>query len=90
MRKILFCSIIIFFEVVSFSDAASEQGIKFMPGRKVGIVQTDLIQEASGIVASRKNKSVLWVHNDSGNSTIVYAINPTGELLMLQSELDIS
>ena len=80
MKKILFCFIIIFFEAVSFSDAASEQGIKFVPGIKVGIVQTDLIQEASGIVKSRKNMSVLWVHNDSGNSKI-YAINPAGELL---------
>lgn len=72
------------FVVLSFLAAVSfagEQGMKFMPGKKVGTIQSDLIQEASGIVTSRKNASVLWVHNDSGNSPKIYAINPSGELL---------
>ena len=38
---------------------------EFLPGRRAGTVETKLITEASGIVASRKNPPVLWVHNDS-------------------------
>lgn len=72
------------FIILSFLAAVSlagETDIKFMQGRKVGTIRSDLIQEASGIAASRKNTSVLWVHNDSGNSPTIYAINPTGKLL---------
>ncbi|MBN1973295.1 MAG: hypothetical protein JW787_06625 [Sedimentisphaerales bacterium] len=79
--KILFCFTIAFFEILPFSAAAGAQDIKFNSGINVGTIQTDLIQEASGIIASRKNESVLWVHNDSGNSAKLYAINPAGELL---------
>lgn len=54
---------------------------QFEPGRKVGVVDTPLIQEASGIAASRRNAGVLWVHNDSGDRARVYAIDTTGKLL---------
>ena len=59
---------------------AGTQPPKFLPGRQVGTVQTTRVTEASGIVASRKNPGVLWVHNDSGDSAQVYAINPEGKL----------
>ena len=52
-----------------------------MPGKQVGTVQTDKIKEASGIVASRLSPGVLWVHNDSGNSARIYALNAKGKLL---------
>ena len=45
-----------------------------------GIIEYDAIREASGIVASRINPGVLWVHNDSGNRAI-YAINTRGKHL---------
>lgn len=54
---------------------------EFLPGKQVGSVQTSRIKEASGIVASRVNRGVLWVHNDSGNSARVYALNAEGKLL---------
>ena len=63
------------------SSIVTAQPVKFLPGRQVGTVQTTLIAEASGIVASRKNPEVLWIHNDSGNITAVYAVNPEGKLL---------
>lgn len=71
----------ILFSFVYLSSVADAQPPKFLPGRQVGTVQTTLITEASGIVASRKNKGILWVHNDSGNPATVYAINPEGKLL---------
>jgi len=59
----------------SFSSEEAAWPVKFLPGKRVGTVQTSLITEASGIVASRKSRGVLWVHNDSG------AINTEGKLL---------
>ncbi|MHA2069411.1 MAG: hypothetical protein ACXABY_34045 [Candidatus Thorarchaeota archaeon] len=57
------------------------QAPKFDAGRQVATVQTNLITEASGIVASRKNAGVLWVHNDSGDLPRIYALNTKGQLL---------
>ncbi|MBP7049753.1 MAG: hypothetical protein KBE65_01925 [Phycisphaerae bacterium] len=54
---------------------------EFDPGRRVGVVQSDLVREASGIVASRQNPGVLWVHNDSGDSARIFAINDKAEFL---------
>jgi len=53
----------------------------FQDGQKVGQIRSLLITEASGLVVSRSNPGVLWVHNDSGDGPFVYAINPTGDLL---------
>ena len=43
-----------------------------------GLVQFDAIREASGMVASRKNPGVLWVHNDSGDAPRLYAMTTSG------------
>jgi hypothetical protein len=63
------------------SCARGAQSDEFGPGRLAGVVQNDQIREASGIVASRQNPGVLWVHNDSGDSARVFAINEKGEFL---------
>lgn len=47
----------------------------------VGVVDAKEISEASGIVASKANADVYWVHNDSGDSARVFAIGKTGALL---------
>jgi len=49
-------------------------------GRKMilGVVVNDKIDEASGIVASSKNKGVLWTHNDSGNKNRIFALDTNG------------
>jgi len=54
---------------------------QFISGRKVGTLKSSLIDETSGIAASRKNTGVLWVHNDSGDSARVFAISTAGSLL---------
>ncbi len=38
-------------------------------------MKNDLVREASGIVASRQNPGVLWVHNDSGDAARIFAID---------------
>jgi len=50
----------------------------FLSGRQVGTVSFASINEASGIVSSRKNIDVLWVHNDSGDVARVFAMNLGG------------
>jgi hypothetical protein len=59
-------------------SAAGVENPQFAAGKQVGTVQHDSINEASGIVASRHNLNVLWVHNDSGDSARVFAMNTQG------------
>lgn len=54
---------------------------KFDHGIILGYVQSTLLDEISGIVASRKNNGVLWVHNDSGDRAHFFALNKKGRLL---------
>jgi len=35
----------------------------------------------SGIAFTRKRRGILWAHNDSGNGSLVYALDPTGAVL---------
>jgi hypothetical protein len=55
---------------------------KFHAGHKIGTIESPLIDEASGLAASRKNPGVLWVHNDGGPAC-VYAITPEGKHLLV-------
>jgi len=67
--------------LLTSSCASGATSRAFGPGRQVGIVQSELIREASGIVASRQNPGVLWVHNDSGDSARIFAIDEKARLL---------
>ncbi len=57
---------------------AAGQGPQFLPAQHVGTVQHASIDEASGLAASRANPGVLWVHNDSGDTARVFAMNVQG------------
>ena len=46
-----------------------------------GSVASDALTEISGIAASRRTRGVFWVHNDSGDSARVFAIDATGKTL---------
>jgi hypothetical protein len=46
-----------------------------------GTVASDALTEISGIAASRRNRGVYWVHNDSGDSARVFAIDAGGRML---------
>ncbi len=52
-----------------------------MVGSVPGILASDAIKEASGIAASRRVNDVWWVHNDSGDTARVFAINTAGQTL---------
>lgn len=38
------------------------------------------IPEASGLAISRRTPGVIWAHNDSGNSEVLFALDPTGDV----------
>ena len=62
---------------VLWSSAVPAVGVdcpSFQTGRQIGTVQLAAIDEASGLVASRKNPGVLWAHNDSGDSARTLAM----------------
>lgn len=48
---------------------------------KVGKIQSDEIDESSGLVASRRYQGVYWTHNDSGDFARIFAIREDGSLV---------
>lgn len=49
-------------------------------------LQTEIIDEASGIACSKANDGIVWTHNDSGGKAVAYALNTKG-LLVASLEL---
>ena len=45
----------------------------------LGNIQNPNITETSGIGQSRRDPSILWMHNDSGDEAVLYATRITGE-----------
>ena len=37
------------------------------------------VPEASGLAVSRRHQGLLWTHNDSGNDTVLFAVDVSGE-----------
>ena len=70
--------IIVFALFSGFREATAVDCPQFSAGAAVGTVESSLINEASGIAASRKNADVLWTHNDSGDSERVFAMSRDG------------
>ena len=62
---------------VTLNDPYSKE---FSGGRQVAEIQDLRLTEASGMVASRKNKGLLWVHNDSGNQPRIFLIDTLGKV----------
>jgi hypothetical protein len=54
---------------------------RFSAAARAGLVTNPDIVEASGLAASRRNANVLWVHNDRGDTSRVFAISTTGASL---------
>ena len=67
-------------QVVSPSVSPGTQAIFSEPIDR-GVLDNPDIEEASGIVASRKNAHALWTHNDSGGDPKVYLISDSGKTL---------
>jgi hypothetical protein len=48
---------------------------------RVGRLDDPAIVEASGIVKSRRHPGIFWVHNDSGNPPLLFAVKGDGSLV---------
>ena len=59
----------------------SKECPEYKGGIRVGGLKSSFITETSGIVASRQNGGVFWIHNDSGDSARLFAIKRSGELI---------
>ena len=46
-----------------------------------GRLDVRLVPEASGIVKSRRHPGIFWVHNDSGNPPLLFAIRADGQIV---------
>lgn len=75
-RRLFFC-----LSVVLALPAARmpAQTVPFGERRDLGLIEYAKISEASGMAASRKNKGVLWAHNDSGDKQRLYAFDTAGK-----------
>jgi hypothetical protein len=67
--------------LIAVVDGAGQDCPAYLPGAQVGVVADNALIEISGVAASRQSPGVLWVHNDSGDSARVFAINTQGTLL---------
>ncbi len=47
----------------------------------LGVIASPQLREISGVVVSRTDANVLWIHNDSGDSARLYAIGTDGSHL---------
>lgn len=47
---------------------------------QTGVIRSAEIRETSGIVASRRNPGLLWLHNDSGDEPRLFAVRVDGTL----------
>ena len=56
--------------------------------RACGPARRAAIPEASGIVKSRRHPGIFWVHNDSGNAPLLFAIRADGQIVR-QFRLDV-
>ncbi|MBI2794383.1 MAG: PE-PGRS family protein [Ignavibacteria bacterium] len=79
----LFVNVLTLLILVSYT-ATSQNGsvaeMKIVNKVKVGNLDAPGLDEVSGCVASSINKDLLWVHNDSGDDAVVYALSTKGEL----------
>ncbi|MFP6583151.1 MAG: hypothetical protein VCD00_11440 [Candidatus Hydrogenedentota bacterium] len=68
--------------IVSSVDVWGEDGLAYSGGEALGVPPAELVPEISGLAVSRDYADVVWVHNDSGDGAVVYALSlTTGELL---------
>lgn len=65
------------------ADSAPSDGIcrDYEPAEALGEVMNPEITECSGLIASRENLGVYWLHNDSGDQPRIFAIDERGRSL---------
>ncbi len=64
---------------VQTADGTSLEKASFHNAVRTGVITDPMIQEVSGIYASQKNRPLLWMINDSGNTPALYALFSDGQ-----------
>jgi hypothetical protein len=77
---VLFCGIGLAPSLMAQGQETLNAGSCVSP-KPVGRLTHPALNECSGIVKSRRHPEVFWVHNDSGNASVLYPIRVTGEVL---------
>lgn len=67
--------------LLGVGPSGASAGPTFAPGVSTGNVSISALTECSGVVASRDNANVLWVHNDAGDAARLFALDTQGQLL---------
>lgn len=70
---------LLFLPILMLACTARAQPPEFAEGVQQGILEHEEINEASGLVASRRNPGIFWTHNDSGDTTRIFALSAQGE-----------
>lgn len=70
------CYAVVLLLILPVSGAAESPS-----GAVVGRMTAPALREVSGIVRSRTYPGIFWVHNDSGNEPVLYAIRADGRLV---------
>lgn len=86
MAKVVYPAPLRWLKIASFAfwlfvPTHSPAAPTFASGTSVGSVSFPALDECSGLVASRNNAEVLWIHNDSGDSARIFAIDTQGRYL---------
>ncbi|ROL58915.1 hypothetical protein D9V86_11345, partial [Bacteroidetes/Chlorobi group bacterium ChocPot_Mid] len=83
ITKKIFIAVLILAGLITITQEARTQSDKFKGPKNLGKVDYKIIDEASGMAASKKNKNVLWVHNDDSSEAKVYAINTSAKIVAI-------
>lgn len=76
--------------LTSTAAGAQSQCRSFDKGEEVAILADRRINEASGLSASWQNPGIFWIHNDSGDSARLFAVDEAGETVTVVSLTDAS
>lgn len=74
MRRIFFAVI-----VICFACFAQAGEIKYAEPKLLAKLENQKITESSGVARGRSLEDIFWTHNDSGDDSILYAFNKSGE-----------
>ena len=75
MKNFCYGLLLILMATCSNKEAAVESSEYFFPGERITELKNKHLGEVSGIVASVKNTSMFWAHNDSGNDPEIYLVD---------------
>lgn len=71
---------IILSSCLSSSERPANELSKFGSAVSLGLIDDERLEEVSGLVASRNNPGMVWVHNDSGNPAEIYLLDNQAQL----------